>query len=106
MFCHFNGPQAVKKDKQLTPELVVKALRDLPRGSEIYFAATGKFFMGPQAVQHLHEAIRLGLSPLVLTHGQLFSTALLDLLVASGVRNIRISCDAIEPRVYAKIRRG
>src|SRR5690349_11989493 len=78
VFCHFNGPHAVKKDKQLSPELVAEALRELPRGSEIHFAATGEFFMDPHALHHLHEAIRLGLSPLVLTHGQLFSKELLD----------------------------
>lgn len=105
-FCHFNGPQAPKKAKQLSPDLVVKALRDLPRGSQVYFAATGEFFMDPNAVAHLTAAVEFGLVPLILTHGQLFSPELLDQLLLLGVRHFRMSCDAVEPKAYAKIRRG
>lgn len=105
-FCHFNGPKAPKKAQQIDPGLVVKALKDLPAGSQIYFAATGEFFLDPNAVAHLKAALDLKLVPLVLSHGQLFSEPLIDELLDIGVRHFRMSCDAIEPNAYAKIRRG
>ncbi len=106
VFCHFNGPKAPKKSKQLEPHLVRKALQELPKGSQVYFAATGELFMDEHAVEHLQAAVQLGLDPLVLSHGQHFTPELLDKLLSIGVRHFRMSCDAIEPKAYAKIRRG
>jgi MoaA/NifB/PqqE/SkfB family radical SAM enzyme len=106
VFCHFNGPQATKKSKELPAELVAKAMNDLTPKSLVYFAATGEFFMDEHAIENLEAAIQRDLKPMVLTHGQLLTTELLDKVLSIGVRDIRISCDAIEPHAYAKIRRG
>jgi FkbM family methyltransferase len=106
VFCHFNGPKAIKKSKQLEPELVQKTLKDLPPGSQIYFAATGELFMDEHAADHLRAAVELGLAPLVLSHGQGLCPDLLEQLLTVGVRHFRMSCDAIEAKAYAKIRRG
>lgn len=106
VFCHFNGPKAPKKSKQLEPHLVTKALQELPKGSQVYFAATGDLFMDEHAVEHLEAAVQRGLDPLVLSHGQRFTPEVLDTLLNIGVRRFRMSCDAIEPKAYAKIRRG
>lgn len=106
VFCHFNGPKAKKKSKQLEPDNVIKALKDLPPGSQIYFAATGEFFMDENAVFYLQSAIEMDLVPLVLSHGQLYTPELLEELLTIGVRHFRMSCDAIDEKSYAKIRVG
>lgn len=106
VFCHFNGPQATKKAKTLAPELVQKALREVPAGKVVNFAATGDFFQDPHAVDHLRRSIELGHPVEVLSHGQSMPADRLETLLALGVRRFRFSVDHIEPRAYAKIRRG
>jgi hypothetical protein len=106
VMCHFNGPDAVKKARELPPENVRKVLDQLPPGSPVQFAATGDFFMDSHAVEHVKYAIERGLKPMILSHGQLYTPELLEELLHTGVRDFRISCDAIEPIQYARIRRG
>jgi MoaA/NifB/PqqE/SkfB family radical SAM enzyme len=106
VMCHFNGPNAVKKGKVLKPEWVRKAMDEYPVGSHIYLASTGEFFLDPHALDHLRYAIGRGLKPQVLSHGQFYTPALIDELLAIGLRSFRISCDAIDAVKYERIRRG
>lgn len=106
VFCHFNGPNATKKAKTLAPELVDKALREMPPGQLVNFAATGDFFQDPQALDHLRRSREGGHPVCVLSHGQSMPPERLETLLALGVREFRFSVDHIEPRAYAKIRRG
>lgn len=106
VMCHFNGPNAVKKAETLSPEYVRKALREIPSGQEVWFAATGEFFIDPHALDHVSYASSLGLKPCVLSHGQLYTHELIDAVIDAGVRMFRISCDSVDPHQYAKIRRG
>ena len=106
VMCHFNGPKAIKKSKTLDPELTQKVLNQLVPGDEIWFAATGEFFMDPHALDHLREASRRGLKPCVLSHVQQFTPELLDQVLDAGVRFIRMSADSTDPELYRKIRRG
>jgi MoaA/NifB/PqqE/SkfB family radical SAM enzyme len=73
VMCHFNGPNAIKKGKQLSPENVERVLNQLPRGSHVYLAATGDYFMDPNAIQHIEYAISRNLKPQILSHGQLYT---------------------------------
>ncbi len=106
VFCHFNGPNAIKKAKTITPELVEKGVRQLPQGQKVHFAATGDFFQDPNAMQHLRNTVALGHPVNVLSHGQTMPPALIDEMLKLGVREFRFSVDHIDPRQYAKIRRG
>jgi pyruvate-formate lyase-activating enzyme len=106
VMCHFNGPDAVKKATTMDPGMVRRVLDQIPAGSHVHFAGTGDFFMDPHAVDHLRYAVGRGLRPLVLSHGQLYTPELLEELLRIGIRDFRISCDAIDPVQYAKIRRG
>jgi len=106
VMCHFNGPNAVKKGKTLPPALVEKTVDQLSPGQEIWFAATGEFFMDPNALDHLRAASRRGLKPCVLSHGQLFTPQLLDEVLEAGVRLIRMSADSTDPEQFRRIRRG
>lgn len=106
VMCHFNGPNAAKKTKTLAPSLIEKALTQLTSGQEIWFAATGEFFMDPNALNHLRAAGHRGLKPCVLSHGQLFTPDLLDQVLDAGVRLIRMSADSTDPEQFRKIRRG
>jgi len=106
VFCHFNGPNATKKAKTLAPELIDKGLRQVPAGRKVHFAATGDFFQDPHAMEHLQKSIDLGHPVNVLSHGQSMPPERLEEMLAMGVREFRFSVDHIEPRAYAKIRRG
>jgi pyruvate-formate lyase-activating enzyme len=106
VMCHFNGPKAVKKARTLTRDQVAKVLAQAPAGDEIWLAATGEFFMDPNAMEHLAEAARLGHRIAVLTHGQLLTPERMDRMLEIGVRKVRISADSIYPAQYRKIRRG
>lgn len=106
VFCHFNGPNAIKKARTLAPELVEKGLKQVPAGKKTHFAATGDFFQDPNALDHLRKSIALGHPVNVLSHGQSMPPARLEEMLAMGVREFRFSVDHIEPRQYAKIRRG
>lgn len=106
VFCHFNGPNATKKAKTLAPELVEKGLREAPAGRKVHFAATGDFFQDPHAMAHLQKCVELGHPANVLSHGQSMPPSRIDEMLAMGVREFRFSVDHIEPRAYAKIRRG
>jgi len=106
VMCHFNGPNATKKSRTLSPDDVLKVLRQIPPGGVVWFAGTGDLFMDPNALDHLRAAVSLGHQPAILTHGQLFTPALLDQLLDIGVRTVRISVDAIDDHHYRKIRRG
>ena len=106
VFCHFNGPNATKKAKTLAPELVEKGLRDIPAGKKVHFAATGDFFQDPHALDHVRKATDRGHPVNVLSHGQSMPPERLEEMLAMGVREFRFSVDHIEPRAYAKIRRG
>lgn len=106
VFCHFNGPLATKTTESLAPALVRKAMDELAPGTVLPLAATGEFFMNPNAVDYVEYAISRGLVPDVLSNGTLYTPELLDRLLTVGLRLFRISCDSIEPMEYAKIRRG
>jgi uncharacterized Fe-S cluster-containing radical SAM superfamily protein len=106
VMCHFNGPQAVHKAGALVPAQVEKVLLEIPKGQDVWFCATGEFFMDPNALAYLRRATALGLKPCVLTHGQLFSQQLMDDVLEAGVRLIRMSVDSIDADQYRKIRRG
>lgn len=106
VMCHFNGPNAVKKSGTIDPALVRKVLEGRPAGEHIWFVATGEFFSDPNALLHLQAAAELGLSPRVITHGQLLVPDFIDRVLETGVREILVSVDSIDPRQYAKIRRG
>lgn len=106
VMCHFNGPNAVKKSRQLTQQQVRKVLDQIPAGSQVYLAAGGDFFMDPHAEDHVEYALSRGLVPVILSHGQLYPPDRLQRLLHMGVRDFRISCDSIDAEHYAKIRRG
>ena len=106
VMCPFNGPDATKKGGTLAPEQVRKIVDQVPRGSQIYFAATGEFFLDPNAVSHVAYAVQRGLEPLILTHGQSLAPDLIDRLLAVGARAFRISCDSHDAKHYERVRRG
>lgn len=106
VFCHFNGPNAIKKARTLDQDLVKKGLEQVPAGRKVHFAATGDFFQDPHALDHLRNSIELGHPVNVLSHGQSMPPDRLEEMLAMGVREFRFSVDHIEPRQYAKIRRG
>jgi len=106
VFCHFNGPNATKKAKTLAPDLVETGLRQVPAGKKVHFAATGDFFQDPNALDHVRKSRELGHEVNVLSHGQSMPPERLEEMLALGVREFRFSVDHIEPRAYAKIRRG
>lgn len=106
VMCHFNGPNAVKKDATLAPALVRKVLETRPRGEAIWFVATGEFFSDPNALAHLRTATELGLAPRVITHGQMLVPPFTDNVLDAGVREILFSVDSTDPEQYARIRRG
>jgi hypothetical protein len=106
VMCHFNGPKAVKKAGTIDPALVRKVLEGRAPGEQIWFVSTGEFFNDPNALLHLRTARDLGLSPRVITHGQLMTPALSDEVLEAGVREMLFSVDSTDARQYAKIRRG
>jgi pyruvate-formate lyase-activating enzyme len=106
VYCHFNGPTAIKKARTLPPELVCKLLDEMPDGAWVTFAGTGEYFLDPYALDHLRYAIARGLTVDVLSHGQFFTPELMDELLRIGVRYFRMSCDSVDAAEYAKIRRG
>jgi uncharacterized Fe-S cluster-containing radical SAM superfamily protein len=106
VMCHFNGPKATKKAGALVPSQVEKVLREIPAGEQIWFCATGEFFIDPNALSYLRRATELSLKPCVLTHGQLFKPKLMDDVLEAGVRLIRMSVDSSDADQYRKIRRG
>src|SRR5580700_10085846 len=89
VFCHFNGPNATKKAKTISPELVEKGVREYPKGQKVYFAATGDFFQDPNAMQHLRTTVALGHPVNVLSHGQSMPPPMLDEMIEIGVREFR-----------------
>lgn len=105
VMCHFNGPLAPRKSATISPEEAAAFMRDTPKGL-LWFAATGEFFMDPNALTHLRNAVALGHKPAILTNGQSLTPALIDELLTIGVRMIRFSVDAYDPETYRKIRRG
>jgi hypothetical protein len=105
VMCHFNGPLAPRKLATITPEEGLAFMRSIPKGL-LWFAATGEFFMDPNALVHLRNAVALGHQPAILTNGQSLTPELIDELLRIGVRLIRISVDAYDPETYRKIRRG
>jgi sulfatase maturation enzyme AslB (radical SAM superfamily) len=106
VMCHFNGPKALKKGRILSPETVERILDQIPAGEEVWFAATGEFFVDPHALDHLRAAVRRGFSVGVLSHGQFYDAKLLDEMLAIGVRIFRISADSINAAQFRKVRRG
>jgi hypothetical protein len=86
--------------------MVEKGLAQVPAGTKVHFAATGDFFQDPHALDHLRASIALGHPVNVLSHGQSMPPERLEEMLAMGVREFRFSVDHIEPRQYAKIRRG
>ena len=105
VMCPFNGPLAPRKSAAITPEEGLAFMRSIPRGV-LWFAATGEFFMDPNALLHLRNAVALGHQPAVLTNGQSLNPDLIDELLRIGVRQIRFSVDAYDPETYRKIRHG
>jgi len=103
--CHFNGPLAPRKSATITPEDGLAFMQSIPKGL-LWFAATGEFFMDPNALVHLRNAAALGHQPAILTNGQSLTPELIDELLRIGVRLIRFSVDAYDPDTYRKIRRG
>lgn len=108
LMCHFHGPRAPAKRKKesLKPPQVFKFMRDILFCEGLWFGGLGEFFVDPNAVEYLYRATELGLSPCVLTNGQLLTNDIIDQVLKSGVRNIRISVDAINSEEYRHIRRG
>jgi MoaA/NifB/PqqE/SkfB family radical SAM enzyme len=106
VMCHFNGPNATKKNTQLPVSLVRKVFDELPAGSKVFMSSGGDLFMDPDAEAHIAYAISRGLKPMIQSHGQLYSPEWLERLLAMGVREFWRSCDTIDPVQYAKIRRG
>jgi MoaA/NifB/PqqE/SkfB family radical SAM enzyme len=106
VMCHFNGPHAVKKTRKLNTEQVAKILDGLSPGEQVWFCATGEFFVDTNAVSYLEMAHSRGLKPCVLTHGQLFTEELIDSVLGAGVRLVRMSVDSTDAAQYRKIRRG
>lgn len=104
--CHFNGPRAVRKAGTTTLDQVKKYLAEIPPGQEVSFAGTGEFFMDPNALTYLRLAIESGHQPHILTNGQLLTPELIDQILETGVRFIRISVDAIDEDHYRKVRQG
>ena len=93
VFCHFNGPKAVKKARSLTTDQVKSVLDQVPRGEEIWIAATGELFMDEHALDHLRTAVALGHKVAILSHGQMFTSELLNEILEIGVRTIRMSAE-------------
>jgi len=106
VMCHFNGPNAIKKSGTLSPDQVLKTLDMIPKGDEVWFCATGEFFIDRNALDYLKAAKARGLFPKVLTNGQAFSEKLLDEVLEAGVRMIRMSVDSTDPKTYRQIRKG
>lgn len=106
VMCHFNGPGVKKRKRTLSVEQVNNFLQQIPKGRPLWFAGTGDFFMDPNALEHVRMANLHGHKPCILTHGQLFTTQVIDSLLENGVRFIRISVDAIDAETYKKIRLG
>jgi hypothetical protein len=105
--CHFNGPKAARRGSDiLDPGIVEKVLKTRPKGEKIWFVSTGEFFSDPNALSHLRTASDLGLSPRVITHGQLLVPELIDQILAAGVKEILLSVDSIDHEQYARVRRG
>jgi FkbM family methyltransferase len=105
VMCHFNGPTAQRRHRALSTGEVRKFVSAIPKG-ELWFAATGDFLMDPNALEDLRIAVEYGHRPCILTNGQLFTPRLIDEVLALGVREIRLSVDAIEADSYRRIRRG
>lgn len=105
VMCHFNGPWAPRKQGVLTVDEVKTYLEQIPRGP-VWFAGTGEFFMDPNALTHLRNAVALGHQPCILTNGLLLTPALMDEILDLGVRSFHISVDEIAPEKYRKIRIG
>jgi hypothetical protein len=105
VMCHFNGPQALRKEGTLTPGEVRKFVSSVPKGP-LWFASTGEFLMDPNAFEHLRIAVEYGHEPRVLTNGLLLTPQTVDRMLEIGVRHIAISVDAYQPDQYRKIRRG
>ena len=105
VMCHFNGPLAPRKSATLAPEEALAFMTAIPKG-RLWFAATGEFFMDPNALVHLRNAVKYGHEPCILSNGQSFTKELIDEILAIGVRMIRFSVDAYDPETYRKIRRG
>jgi len=106
VMCHFNGPNAIKKNNALKPEAVYRIIDELPTGSNLFLSSGGDLFMDPHAEEYIAYASRRGLTPIIQSHGQLYSPERLDRLLTMGVRQFRMSVDAIEAVQYEKIRRG
>lgn len=106
VMCHFNGPKAPKKAGTLLTSQVESYLTQVPKETEMWFAATGELFLDPNAVYYLRRAFELGLKPCVLSHGQQFTPELLDQVLEAGVRMVRMSVDTTDAELYRKIRRG
>lgn len=104
--CPFNGPAAPRRNRTLQPEVVEQFIHEVDPGEDLWFAGTGEFFLDPHAVHYLRRAAGHGLRPHVLTNGQLLTPRLLDDVIASGTKTIRISVDAYDEATYAEIRRG
>jgi hypothetical protein len=102
--CHFNGPSAPRKSATLTPAEGLAFMRSIPR-CLLWFSSSGEFFMDPNALVHVRNAIDLGHQPAILSNGQSFTPELMDELLRIGVRFIRFSVDAYDPDTYRKIRR-
>ena len=105
VMCHFNGPNATRRQRVLTTGEVRKFVGSIPP-CQLWFASTGDFLMDPHALDHLRAAVEAGHQPCILTNGQLFTPELIDQVLEIGVREIAISVDAIEPDSYRRIRRG
>lgn len=106
VMCHFNGPKAIKKAGTIQPYQVESYLQQVPKGTDLWFAATGELFLDPNAVSYLRRASELGLKPCVLSHGQQFTPELMEQVLEAGVRMIRMSVDSTDAEQYRKIRRG
>ncbi len=105
--CHFNGPNASRRGATTTdPTLVRKVLAGRPKGEKIWFVATGEFFNDPCALDYLREAASLGLSAGVITHGQSLTPPFIDQVLETGLKEILLSVDSIDPDQYARIRQG
>ncbi|MBS1855715.1 MAG: FkbM family methyltransferase [Acidobacteria bacterium] len=105
VMCHFNGPNAMRRQRTLSTGEVRKFVSSIPP-CELWFAATGDFLMDPNALDHLRAAVEYGHRPCILTNGQLLTAQLIDEILALSVREIRLSVDAIEADAYRRIRRG
>jgi hypothetical protein len=106
VMCHFNGPKALKKGRILSPITDERILDQIPAGEEVWFAATGEFFVDPDALHHLRAAVSRGFRVGVLSHGQFYDDKLLDKMLEIGVEIFRMSADSIDAAQFRKIRRG